>query len=141
MSPTPAPRNPPNSANPAYQPGLFTPIIESVDQAVRGTSGEPGLLELPRPLTTEDFARAVTVATVSALRHQQAHPMPPMSPARGIHRTNTAHHEHDPSGGHGEGGHGGPSWSRTTSTSVLLTCTVLYAAIAGLSPFLFFAAE
>ncbi len=124
MSPSPAKR-----PNPAYHPGLYTPLIESVDQAVR--TGEVGLLELPQPLTTEDFARAVTVATVSALRHQQAHPV---SPARGLHRANTQH-ELDASGGM-EGGHGGPSWSRTTSASVLLSCTVLYAAIAGLSFYL-----
>jgi Ca2+:H+ antiporter len=71
-------------------------------------------------MTTDDFTRAVAVATVSALRHQQtlAH-----SPAR----VRTSGAEHDVSGGHDA-----PSWSRTTSASVLLACTFLYALIAEL---------
>lgn len=68
-------------------------------------------------MTTDDFTRAVAVATVSALRHQQAH----------AHSKARSGEE----GGGGEQGHDGPSWSRTTSASVLLGCTALYAVIAG----------
>lgn len=106
-------------ANPpaVQQPG-YTPLLESVDHAIKDTGLQP--LQLPGTLTPEDFTRAVAVATVSALRHQQRHAHSP-----GRIRT---------SGGQeaeGHGGHEGPSWSRTTSASVLLACTALYAAIAG----------
>lgn len=50
---------------------MYAPIIESVDQAVRSTNAGSDVLELPQHLSTEEFARAVTVATVSALRHPQ----------------------------------------------------------------------
>ncbi|KAG6870165.1 hypothetical protein C0992_000850, partial [Termitomyces sp. T32_za158] len=59
-------------------------------------------------MTTDDFARVVAAATVSALRNQQAHPH----------------------GKQAAGGHHAPSWSRKTSASVLLACTALYAVIA-----------
>lgn len=73
-------------------------------------------------MTTDDFTRAVAVATVSALRHQQsqAHSYSP-----GRLRGSAAD-----DGGHG--GHDAPSWSRSTSASVLLACTALYALIAGM---------
>jgi len=43
---------------------------------------------------------------------------------------NVPQHEMEASGGGDAHGHGGPSWSRKTSASVLLSCTVLYALIA-----------
>lgn len=94
------------------QPG-YTPVLETVDRTVKDS------MHVPETMTTDDFTRAVAVATVSALRHQQAHSH---SPARV--RTSGAEE-----GGHG--GHDAPSWSRTTSASVLLVCTALYAIIAG----------
>lgn len=105
------------------QPG-FTPVLESVNHAVN----DPGLqhLRLPAPLTTDEFTHAVTVATVSALRHQQRHTH---SPGRARASAVVAEGE----GGHG--GHDAPSWSRTTSASVLLACTALYAVIAGMQSF------
>jgi Ca2+:H+ antiporter len=101
----------------------FTPLIESVDLAIKNS-------QLPESLTTEDFTRAVAVATVSALRHQQTHAS---SPARV--RASVAGETDAGVGGHG--GHEAPEWSRTTSTAVLLACTALYAVIAGgfMSPF------
>jgi len=87
------------------------PVLESVDHAVKGS----GFQNLGIPENTEEFTRAVAVATVSALRHQQTH-------ARSSGVTDQDH------GGHG--GHDAPSWSRTTSASVLLGCTALYAFIA-----------
>ena len=76
-------------------------------------------------MTTDDFTRAVAVATVSALRHQQqAHSHSPG-------RVRSAA-EPDSTGAGGHGGHDAPSWSRTTSASVLLGCTALYAVIAGM---------
>jgi Ca2+:H+ antiporter len=88
-------------------------VLETVDRTVKDS------MQLPETMTTDDFTRAVAVATVSALRHQQAHAH---SPARV--RSSGAEE-----GGHG--GHDAPSWSRTTSASVLLACTALYAVIAG----------
>ena len=80
-------------------------------------------LQLPGNITPDDFTRAVAVATVSALRHQQTH-----SQETGRPRLSA---EMEAAGG-GHGGHEAPSWSRTTSASVLLACTALYAAIAGM---------
>lgn len=104
----------------------FSPVMESVDHAVKNTAAA-GLLPI-QPLqladstvmTADDFTRAVAVATVSALRHQQTHGQ---SSARA--RGSGAEGEHA-----GDGGHDAPNWSRTTSASVLLACTALYAVIA-----------
>lgn len=98
----------------------FAPVLESVDHAVKNHGLQP-----QGNITTDDFARAVAVATVSALRHQQAHVI---SPAR----ARTAQGEIEEAVG-GHGGHDGPSWSRGVSASVLLGCTFLYAIIAGAS--------
>jgi len=109
-------------AHPPTQQPLPTPMMETVDQAVKNAANAQHL-QLSGSMTTDDFTRAVAVATVSALRHQQtvAH-----SPAR--IRTSATENEAAP-GAHG--GHDAPSWSRTTSASVLLGCTALYAIIAG----------
>lgn len=120
---TPAPGNrrisyaPPPVIN---APGL-TPLLESVDHAIHDPAIQP--LQLPGNITPDDFTRAVAVATVSALRHQQNHGQSPARP-----RANSEVEAATAAGGHG--GHDSPSWSRTTSASVLLTCTALYAAIA-----------
>lgn len=131
-SQTPVPTQPPTAAplrsvSPTFarrttQSGVpYMPILESVNHAVKdhGLPAQP----LPPNLTTDDFTRAVAVATVSALRHQQTHPL---SPARG-RASGVGEHEE------GHGGHEGPSWSRALSASVLLGCTFLYAIIAGAS--------
>ncbi|KAK0221676.1 hypothetical protein IW262DRAFT_1375415 [Armillaria fumosa] len=116
------PRRVSYAATPSMPPPVhFTPVMESVDQAVKNTALQP--MHLPEAMTTDDFTRAVAVATVSALRHQQAHAA--QSPGRA--RVSGAENE-SASGGHG--GHDAPSWSRTTSASVLLACTLLYAIIA-----------
>lgn len=103
------------------QPG-YTPLIESVDHAIKTTGIPP--IHLPDNMTSDDFTRAVAVATVSALRHQNAHAQ---SPARA--RTSGVSADTETEGGHG--GHDAPSWTRGTSAAVLLTCTALYAIIAG----------
>jgi len=103
--------NPP--ASPA--PGSLGPILESVDHALKDTGLQPA------QVTSDDFTRAVAVATVSALRHQQVQ-------ARRVRSGQLAGDEEDPSG---HGGHDAPSWSRAVSASVLLGCTALYAIIAG----------
>ncbi|EJC97966.1 uncharacterized protein FOMMEDRAFT_162309 [Fomitiporia mediterranea MF3/22] len=100
--------------------GAYTPLVESVSHAVKNSGVQTA--NLPDNLTSDDFTRAVAVATVSALRHQQALSH---SPAR---VRNSALDGHEDGGGHG--GHEAPSWSRTTSASILLGCTALYAAIA-----------
>lgn len=81
-------------------------------------------MHLPENMTTDEFTRAVAVATVSALRHQNTHAQ---SPARA--RTSGISGDTETEIGHG--GHDAPSWTRTTSAAVLLACTALYAIIAG----------
>jgi len=92
-------------------------VLESVAHAVKNTDLQK--MQLPQSMTTDDFTRAVAVATVSALRHQQTH-------AHSSAKVRTSGAEHEVAGGHDA-----PSWSRTTSASVLLACTFLYALIAG----------
>ncbi|KAN0139888.1 hypothetical protein V8E53_002550 [Lactarius tabidus] len=96
-------------------PGSLVPILESVDHALKDTGLQAS--QLP----SDDFTRAVAVATVSALRHQQVQ-------ARRV-RVGQLGDEEDPAG---HGGHEAPSWSRAVSASVLLACTALYAVIAEL---------
>lgn len=97
--------------------------MESVDHAIKNTGIPP--MQLPDNMTTDDFTRAVAVATVSALRHQQTQSN---SPARA--RASGLSGEADAEGG-GHGGHDAPSWTRFFSAAVLLGCTALYALIAG----------
>lgn len=103
----------------------YTPIIEHVKQAV-----PPGVLpatitpDTRLNLTADELGRVVAVATVSALRHGAAGDVA-RARASGVTSAYDAH----TSGGHG--GHDAPSWSRLTSASVLLLCTLLYAIIAG----------
>ncbi|KAG8739401.1 hypothetical protein FRC10_005667 [Ceratobasidium sp. 414] len=99
-----------NLIPPQHQLGAMTPVLESVQQAVKNNQSLQ-----PTQFSTDDFTRAVAVATVSALRHQQGQRKPVPT-------------EHEDAGGHG--GHDAPSWSRGLSASVLLGCTALYAIIA-----------
>ncbi|KZT73849.1 hypothetical protein DAEQUDRAFT_702832 [Daedalea quercina L-15889] len=118
---------PPSARRVSYAPGQvppsqsLAPLMESVDTVMKDTGLHP--TALPDNITTDDFTRAVAVATVSALRHQHEFSR---SPAR--MRMSAA--EAEAAAGHG--GHDAPSWSRTTSASVLLGCTALYAIIAEL---------
>ncbi|KAJ7366588.1 hypothetical protein DFH08DRAFT_920233 [Mycena albidolilacea] len=121
----------------AHAPAGFSPVLESVDAAVKQGVSAGILPSQPvaggTTLSTDDFTRAVAVATVSALRHQAQHGAP-VSPARGVQRV-SGPAESEAGAGGGGGGHGGheaPSWSRGTSASVLLLCTALYAGIAEL---------
>ncbi|KZT11976.1 uncharacterized protein LAESUDRAFT_776211 [Laetiporus sulphureus 93-53] len=129
-APVTAPQSQPSSsttgkrisyANPPVLQGGLSPFIESVDHAMKDTGLHP--TSLPENMTTDDFTRAVAVATVSALRHQQKY-------ARSPARMRASAAELEGAGAHG--GHDAPSWSRTTSASVLLACTALYAIIAEL---------
>jgi Ca2+:H+ antiporter len=99
----------------------YAPIMETVNTAVENSGLAP-----PANMTQADFTRAVTIATVSALRHQHVGHSP--APAR---LSGGAVVEVDDGAGHG--GHDAPSWSRVMSASVLLGCTFLYAIIAGKS--------
>lgn len=110
---------------PMLTPGI-APFLETVDNEIQNTGLQP--TALPESMTREDFTRAVAVATVSALRHQEAQGGP------GRFRTSGAHEVDDGAAG-GQGGHDAPSWSRFVSASVLLGCTALYAIIAGMSDF------
>ncbi|KAK7682426.1 hypothetical protein QCA50_014631 [Cerrena zonata] len=101
-------------------PSPYTPLLESVNHAIKDTGIQP-----PDHITTDDFTRAVAVATVSALRHQQTQgPRLRSSSAVGVPIAEADDGSH--------GGHDAPSWSRTTSASVLLACTAFYALIAEL---------
>ncbi|CAE6426562.1 unnamed protein product [Rhizoctonia solani] len=104
---------PPPAQGAHLPPGAMTPVMESVQHTMNNNQQLQ-----PTQFTADDFTRAVAVATVSALRHQQAG-----------HRRAVESVAHE----HAEGGHGGhdaPSWSRGVSASVLLSCTALYAIIA-----------
>lgn len=129
MQSTPAPSDrrisyaqPPsiNLPPPPLTPGI-APLLETVDHAIQNTGLQP--TALPESMSREDFTRAVAVATVSALRHQEAQAAP------WRYRTSGGHEIDD--GAAGGGGHAAPSWSRFVSASVLLACTALYAVIAG----------
>lgn len=147
------------SRSPSTATTGFTPLIESVDQVVNqkistlqlpdsaaplssgsvsgsGLGSSSGAANMTINVTTEDFTRAVTVATVSALkiqaqqqnlRHGYSH-----SPGRARSGGDPPAHPSADAGGGGHGGHDAPSWSRFTSASVLLGCTALYAVIAGM---------
>lgn len=127
----------PSGSNPNASPSILrrvshanqptaglSPVAGSADEALKSSGIQT--MPLPENMTTEDFTRAVAVATVSVLRqHNTGHSLG-QSPARARVSGVSGGEE---AGGHG--GHEGPSWSRTTSASVLLACTALYAAIAG----------
>lgn len=113
-------------------PGGYTPFLDSVDRDVKSSHLTP--MRLPSTLTTEDFTRAVAVATVSALRHQgsivgshggSGHKPRPIS---GVEASHAGQDDEEEGGGHEE-----PSWTRGFSAGVLLGCTLLYAIIAGMS--------
>ncbi|KAI6027750.1 Sodium/calcium exchanger protein-domain-containing protein [Pisolithus microcarpus] len=120
-----SPRPPVSPSFRRVQPAIqnITPIVESVDLALKNSQLHS--VQFPENLTQDDFTRAVTVATVSALRHQQA--TQAQSPAR-VKLAGG----HDGEGVSGHSGHEAPEWSRTTSAAVLLACTALYAVIAEL---------
>lgn len=97
----------------------LTPLMESVDLAVKNT-------QLPENLTKDDFTRAVAIATVSALIHQQGQAITSA-------RLRTSVVGDTDAGASGHDAYEAPEWCRTTSAAVLLACTVLYAIIAGTS--------
>lgn len=100
-------------------PAGYTPFLESVQQDMKPNVTP---IKLPGTLTTEDFTRAVAVATVSALKHQGT------IGTIGSVRKERPPVEDEEEGG---GGHEAPSWTRGVSAGVLLGCTLLYAIIAG----------
>lgn len=131
----------------------YTPFIDAqVDHLKTSTSGERVTpIRLPSSLTTEDFTRAVAVATVSALRHQGSiigthgshgsgrKERPSLLLGQNATKRDMGAHaegkEEDGGGEHGEGGgHEAPEWTRAVSAGVLLSCTMLYAIIAGEFP-------
>jgi Ca2+:H+ antiporter len=112
---------PPATAAPYQGPTGYTPFLETIHRDLKAESCTP--MRLPSSLTTEDFTRAVAAATVSALRQQNS--IPQTAKARPTSGADAAHDDDS------EGGHEGPSWSRGMSATVLLSCTLLYAIIAG----------
>ncbi|ORX35412.1 hypothetical protein BD324DRAFT_632740 [Kockovaella imperatae] len=109
-------------ASGAYNlPQGYSPFLDTVDRDMKQHHLAP--MSLPSTLTTEDFTRAVAVATVSALRHQgsiiNGHSRRERSTQGPAHNEEEEH-----------GGHEAPSWTRGVSAGVLLGCTLLYAIIA-----------
>ena len=126
-------------------------IRQSGGSGRESTSGPDGGLpvhmQLPPGMTAEEVSRAfqVVAATASAFHSQQAqqkdgHVMSTPQPT--LRRQPSHFHEREISRGNQggdlessdpHGGHDAPNWSRTKSFSVLLSCTILYAFIAGKS--------
>lgn len=114
--------------------------------ARRGTDGTPDgppPMHLPDHFSQEDYNRAMAL-TASAFQNvlQQQHDHATQANnladrghlrnsinAAGNHQKHISTHE-EAEEGEGHGGHDAPSWSRATSMTVLLSCTVLYAIIA-----------
>ena len=119
-------QQPPASLPPQPLTSGIAPLLETVDHAIQHTGLQP--TALPENMTREDFTRAVAVATVSALRHQEAQAAPGRFRAAGGPELDD--------GAAGQAGHEAPSWSRFVSASVLLGCTALYAVIAGAFAFI-----
>jgi Ca2+:H+ antiporter len=111
-------------------PAGYTPFLEGVSNDMKQNHLAP--MRLPSALTTEDFTRAVAVATVSALRHQGS-----IIGSHGSHHGSVRKDraplqvvkEEEEEEEHG--GHEAPNWTRGLSAGVLLSCTLLYAFIAG----------
>lgn len=130
-----------NPSNQYSLPAGYTPFLESMDRDMKTNHLTP--MRLPSTLTTEDFTRAVAVATVSALRHQgsiigshggSGHKPRPVSGTEANHQGGHEQGNHEQGGQDEEqdgGGHEAPSWTRGFSACVLLGCTLLYAMIAG----------
>lgn len=123
----------PNTSQAFTLPAGYTPYFESIDQATKSNLTP---MRLPGTLTTEDFTRAVAVATVSALRHQGSiveserkrrhvggEGLAGGEQGGGVSKEEEGHEK--------GGGHEAPSWTRGASAGVLLACTMLYAIIAG----------
>lgn len=100
----------------------YTPIIEATKNFIVEEQTKDGVLPA---LSNEDLSRLAAVATVSALRQNTV-----VSPTTGRRGQGVIDSQLMGST-HGGGGHDAPSWSRTLSASVLLSCTLLYAIIAG----------
>ncbi|KAE8191014.1 hypothetical protein CF328_g5811, partial [Tilletia controversa] len=105
-------------------------------------TGEGSLppLHLPENISQEEYARAVAITASAFHTALQEHSRGVGSGQHGSHvnqaipRSVAADRhmsKHEPEGeDEAHGGHDAPSWSRQTSVSVLLGCTVLYAIIA-----------
>ncbi|PWN53609.1 hypothetical protein IE53DRAFT_137037 [Violaceomyces palustris] len=121
--------------------------IKSATEGGTGRSASethgPPPLHLPTSISQEEYERAIALtasAFHTALQQEQhkdqikaaagsanqAFPRQGLPPSD--HRHVSVHDTGDDDEGHG--GHDAPSWSRATSVSVLLGCTVLYAVIA-----------
>ena len=105
----------------------YSPFLETVDRDMK--QHHMASMSLPSTLTTEDFTRAVAVATVSALRHQGSIINSQMGSSR--RERSAGHVQHKEEEAEEHGGHEAPSWTRGLSAGVLLGCTLLYAIIAG----------
>nr|CDI55198.1 conserved hypothetical protein [Melanopsichium pennsylvanicum 4] len=106
--------------------------------------GNPRPLQLPESFSQEEYDRAVALTASAFHNVMQQHNDQATSNAgdRGLQlrhslstaANNTQHGKHvsmhEEEGSESHGGHDAPSWSRGTSLTVLLSCTVLYAIIA-----------
>ncbi len=121
----------------AGQPNHAKPGTQDRRSSTLARSDEPPPLQLPARFSEEDYARAIALTASAfhnatqqaeqraALAHSGNQAMPRSQHAAPRHSLHDAEEEEG-----GSGGHDAPSWSRQTSVSVLLGCTVLYAIIA-----------
>ena len=107
----------------ASQPGSAKDGQERRFPTAERSSG-PQALQLPEHMSQREVADLVAASAMHAY-HEQAKLSLPRS-AQGVRHSFAEAEEEE--GGHG--GHDAPNWSRRTSVSVLLACTVLYAVIA-----------
>lgn len=130
----------PSTPSPSRTPLNRTPRMPAGNS--QDKSNDLSDLRLPSNIdaegfTTEEFTRAIAVATVNALKShenamarewKQARTAQPLVEGAPVQAGVGAAEQNE-----GHGGHEGPSWSRAVSAGVLLSCTILYAIIAGKS--------
>lgn len=126
------------------------PSFGHARQGTDATQDGPRPLQLPEHFSQEEYDRAVALTTSAfhnVLQQQQRRYDQQAANTAGGERDHLRHHQAQAQVQHGKhvsmheeaavneedeghGGHDAPSWSRGTSLTVLLSCTVLYAIIA-----------
>lgn len=117
-----APIRPATATLQKQQPQLH---MQTSSNNIQMRGSQPTLVQVPSSLAGEDFSRAIVAENPTQNRPPSVAQSVPEGSLGGAppSTTQTGHDD-------GHGGHEAPEWSRTTSSTVLLTCTLLYAAIA-----------
>ncbi|TIA71786.1 hypothetical protein E3P91_02391 [Wallemia ichthyophaga] len=119
-----APVRPATATLQKQQPPIQT---QASSNSVQMRGSQPTLVQVPPSMAGEDFSRAIVAENPTDRPPSLTQSVPEGSIGGAPPSTQTGH---DSGHGQGEGGHEAPEWSRTTSSTVLLACTILYAAIA-----------